>query len=967
MNTAPIVLPVQYSVSERLIPGQDHVRFSKEGRLAETGSISYLTAFRRAAFRKAHFASARPLSAVLLGYGNTYKYEHGVLCYSRGDIIRILDVHDLSQTEIVVDVRKLLLSPLIDGYYTEDPDEDWIREHLIDDDYPFALEIMQCQNGMLSFLVVNKCSSALIMVDVRTSIPSTKATRTRVRCVLQQAYPGNILRQRQDRLGMRVLQTSKIMYYAHVVQGERHLEWTMYSNILDDKITGDFVSLRDLFGTWPFKSIVFKMHEGYMYILSNQSELALSSSRSDESIEEVDGNSYYLCYRFPLDDRRNTPDSEVPLEVEFVRVWRRRPRAERQLINDGTDKVDLILHEDETTGTLVIVEDRKDLEDWSYRFNPFGDGGAYEFQPFKFSSDHLEKPENFVAETPSAVRICAQQGIRLRIETFGESDRLPSQPGHKYSGLSPWVMKHRTYNPSCDSFLGIIFDVPEDALHQQMHIRIGTRKRVSPVVETTGHVSSRLQQEAMEAHTDQYQEQFKDCDAQVWPPLNAPTALLNLLNPFPDRDCNLRAESDERSIIYMIGPKEGEWIPKQFPRKVEVGDEVSDGGDDGPSLRLEVYDNFFEHGSLVSIGGTLGEGNIPQERVRYQYDSEETEKPQSANDNNIGSSTAMIPNASDSALRTLVAPEEIVPCPNEGDLEREVSIHCATQRGGNVTNTNLRARTEPCYRSEYTESGAYLCTVSGFTVTGGGNVSLNCDDELSPRHHLNEKTEEHAAPGEIETNDSVMVNVTQPLIGEASEEASLAQGSAALPSNIENRHQVFVAGDITIIGKNVYRSCKSNNGSRADDQEPIGRCREDGTLELFENKKISPNPLDRPKEENDTRSDTSKETLLRDYEPDEGPIHREDHAIILINFDAGIHFPGLEKMDLKMDSDGNAEPRDDLGKIVETLAEVEEGEKKLKGKEKAVDEGNMGVDLPWFREERASWMDVGKGFRFEYE
>jgi len=98
--------------------------------------------------------------------------------------------------------------------------------------------------------------------------------------------------------------------------------------------------MRNLFRTWPGQSIVFKIHKGYLYILSNQSEVAAVPTTGKRLINDDDGNSYYQCYWFPVDDltidRARDPEdprafNPTPSMMNMIRIWRPNPRAEPDL------------------------------------------------------------------------------------------------------------------------------------------------------------------------------------------------------------------------------------------------------------------------------------------------------------------------------------------------------------------------------------------------------------------------------------------------------------------------------------------------------------------------------------------------------------------------------------------------------------------------------------------------------------
>ena len=160
------------------------------------------------------------------------------------------------------------------------------------------------------------------------------------------------------------------------------------------------------------------------------------------------------------------------------------------------------------------------------------------------------------------------------------AEAAPGDGLPRLSELSPLTprketLKYRAYNPTCHSFLDLFLredihnhhlNTSDPPIHQQqrVQIEIGSRTRASPIDKKTGLLIS--------------QERFIDGSVQTWPPPNAPDALTHLLNPFSNRHCDLRAASNERSIVYMIGPvnEQPQRKPMKQGLKFNIGDLTSD-------------------------------------------------------------------------------------------------------------------------------------------------------------------------------------------------------------------------------------------------------------------------------------------------------------------------------------------------------------------------------------------------------
>ena len=162
-------------------------------------------------------------------------------------------------------------------------------------------------------------------------------------------------------------------------------------------------------------------------------------------------------------------------------------------------------------------------------------------------------------------------------------------------------LKYRAYNLGCHSFLDLFF---HDKIHhhrlsslgqlihdnQQVHIEIGSRTRASPVNEETGLLTS--------------QERFIDGEIQTWPLPNAPDALNQLLNPYTSRHCDLRADSDERSIVYMVGPVDGPPITnsvQEIPVNESMRLREEDVEGQAQSTEMAENNNAQDHDRIVLI------------------------------------------------------------------------------------------------------------------------------------------------------------------------------------------------------------------------------------------------------------------------------------------------------------------------------------------------------------------------------
>ncbi|KAL6712728.1 hypothetical protein ACLMJK_009666 [Lecanora helva] len=504
---------------------------SNEAKLAQQGRISYAEAVHRNAVRKEAFRSARPFSVAVLAFGNHYVYREGVLCYCRGEVVRLFKVQE-NQTETVIDVRRLLQGASLGqlpGVTNRTIHE---AKALLNE--PFAIEILQYHAGVVSFLVVSESKSSLITIN--TTATSTKDAH-RLLAMEFGLYPGSILRGPASRPGMKVMVTPKMMYYvcAHRNPYTSEYGWAMYFKPFGRSESDELPHLRDLFRTWPGQSVAFKIHDGDM---------------------------------FPIDDLESCSNNSAPAKLEFVRIWRPHPVAKPEI---NTLWSDLTLQEDEKTGELMISE---------YRSLPVGErqsmhiNARYDLQPLCFPPSFDPDLEEQDLPHKLIVGLSAGELATRYFKTFSQADRPPGPAPHETTYPNSFDTRYRTYNLSCNASLTVGFAkiVSGDPEHNQVNSKI--RFSVSAQKRHGDGRNDRNTTAGAINSSDSDRNRVKSSRIFIWPPANAPRALLDLLDPFPDRECALRAQSDEGSLVYMIGPKNTNWVPQHRESGLQVGDSV---------------------------------------------------------------------------------------------------------------------------------------------------------------------------------------------------------------------------------------------------------------------------------------------------------------------------------------------------------------------------------------------------------
>lgn len=271
----------------------------------------------RAFSRKQAFAQGKPYSVVTIGYGCSFVYRDGVLCYLSGNYVRILDVFGSSSQEKVINTRVI------------EQDVSTL------DRAGTVVELLHYNGGLLilRFTHATDARAVPLVIAVETT-PAHLDER------LISWNPRNLVIRSDSNYIVVATYTGTTMQRGHT-----HREWQIryIRRFNGQDLWSRAIQLRNFYGTDLGYAIAFEVLDGYFYAVSN-----LSTSE----VEEVDWTSYYHCWRIKLQGE------ELP-QLQHKRVWRRQHRD--GVINDQW--TDLNICKDEKTGTVTIVEARREYLD----------------------------------------------------------------------------------------------------------------------------------------------------------------------------------------------------------------------------------------------------------------------------------------------------------------------------------------------------------------------------------------------------------------------------------------------------------------------------------------------------------------------------------------------------------------------------------------------------------------------------
>lgn len=478
--------------------------------------ISYMTAVDRTFDRREAFALARPYSALVVGCGSSFLYRDGVLCYLSGKMIRVLDVHDAASEENLIDLEAM-------GRWW------WPQVKILS-----HVELLRCQAGILSFLYYSANSAGgpgrgerwLIVIDVRSRDPIVRLT-----VIIQ-----------RPRIWVR--NNERYLYVgSHDGAGsDGHREWVVQGYDLHKGTPLPSLPLPQFWGTDMRETIVFEIFDGYLHAVSN---------RSSFDIEEIDWTSFYWCLRFPVDD-------PISSRLQRQRIWRRQ-HAEGPINDSWTD---LGLHRDERTGGLLIIEARKEWKDGVgaqkrtfYIERLDYSGGSPVASPSRYPDEPITKLIQ-KGDNP----LYADSRVRLDRQCYPEysgSEPAPNTFPHSRT-------RYRTFLPASCAFLDVVLDEyplrtpgslhPPRMAQQQIRLRIGSRVQASPLDPVTRLLRAPILSEDDGLPLPESEDRFVDRGIRLWPPANAPTELVELLNPGGARVGEMSVMEDERSLVYRAAP-----------------------------------------------------------------------------------------------------------------------------------------------------------------------------------------------------------------------------------------------------------------------------------------------------------------------------------------------------------------------------------------------------------------------------
>jgi hypothetical protein len=434
-------------------------------------------------------------------------YTNGVLCHVRDRQLRILDLDHSPDTEIVVDLCKLLRNAI--------PEFQRNLER--------KFQLLYQANGIVSCLYTQAGPSLARWL------------------VVFQPSEGRVITARRinSDYNMFVRNNAEFVYYGvqSEVGNDGFRRWVLRGfNIANGQWLPNNLDLPDTVGSEIDETICFEIIDGYFCALSNETWF---------ENDRIDYTSYYDFFRFPL-DRPSRKFMERPTRRNLFR----RQHSEGAIDDRWTF---MKIFSDELTSELKIVESRKE---WlssnssvatrtyytkTLHITEFGERARD-----LHGSDVGEDDGQYVEDDPLAQSLgTSPEGGKGKAPKRDPSDVHVGDDATNTLMVTRSKCSVLSYHPSSQAFLDLLDDPPEyNPSEQRIRIRVGTR---------LPRAGSELKRHSLSIGMGA---SGHDQGGVIsWPPearSQALDSLRHVMNP-PGYVGNVHSTWDQRSLVYATG------------------------------------------------------------------------------------------------------------------------------------------------------------------------------------------------------------------------------------------------------------------------------------------------------------------------------------------------------------------------------------------------------------------------------
>ncbi|KIW62244.1 hypothetical protein PV04_10438 [Phialophora macrospora] len=474
---------------------------------------------------------ASPYSASIIAHASTFAYSAGMLCYTAGGNLRILNFNVQRATEKVFEGRVLVNHIAVTQLQTGLLDLDSLHSIQVLG-YADDIAVLHCDFGAFGQYVF-----AINVSDRTPSSPPADGLHPRVRLCAHVRSTNKLFVRHTDQY---------LVMGSHSATGsDGHHEWLLQVFHLgtSERVHAEPLQLQGFYGSEIGSTACFTIHQGDFYAVTTQASL--------ES-EEVDWTSYYHVVKFRVDD----PQPDLVIKG----IWRRQHLEGP--INDAW--TDLGFQIDQRTGELLIVECRKEWANGGSRsVRTYYTQALGRIQPKDLKDGMRHPPTNdrlIRTLDESSNSRYEEPGVRIDRYVHAEFPALNEESVKEYIRAKT---KWNGYSFNAQCFVDLVMDefVPEGEWRprQRIRLRVVSRQELCPLVrdDEALHPAALIIKPRIKDREEQELEDserlFSPSSVHLWPPDDAPQELYDVLCP-QGRAGDVRAILGDEGIIYMAGP-----------------------------------------------------------------------------------------------------------------------------------------------------------------------------------------------------------------------------------------------------------------------------------------------------------------------------------------------------------------------------------------------------------------------------
>ncbi|KAL2115607.1 hypothetical protein VTJ04DRAFT_9862 [Mycothermus thermophilus] len=310
---------------------QTRAPFSAEAIEAQqTGK--YARQLRRLLKRREAIITVSPFLVASVAYAHEWRYANGVLCYTRGTKLHVLDLHRSTKSQVLIDMKALIHDQL--GAWHQGQ--------------KYGFEILHYSDSIVS----------LLYKQAVPGLPGHAIYWLLVLTVSDQQLTG--YHQLPSVSNIVVRNNQRFLYYGTTSDpnDEGDEFWKIGLFDIHDKKWYRQELLEEAIGTDLGSTVCFEIFDNDLYILSSQRRMYVEYQGRGQQDRESQWESYYFCGRYSPGPDHDGYFTILRAEHPPDRtLWRRNHKQEGPLDNRGSS---LCLVRNETTGQLQAIECRQE-------------------------------------------------------------------------------------------------------------------------------------------------------------------------------------------------------------------------------------------------------------------------------------------------------------------------------------------------------------------------------------------------------------------------------------------------------------------------------------------------------------------------------------------------------------------------------------------------------------------------------